>query len=150
MRTAQGTVTVVPPGAGGGGPGGGAAGLPSLTAKVAPKSIKRTRRAVPAVVTATLSDPGTVRMVVSRAAVGRRRPNGVCAAPTRALIRNGARRCTRFVPVATITRSGLAAGARKIPFSGRGRAAGTYRLTLTLRAGGLVSRAAVVTVTVRA
>jgi hypothetical protein len=129
--------------------GGGAAGLPSLTATVAPKSIKRTRRAAPALVAATLSDAGNVRMVVSRAAAGRRKAGGVCAAPTRALIRNGARRCTRFVPVTTVNRNGLAAGRSTIPFSGRGRAAGTYRLSLTLRTGGLVSLPAVVTVTVK-
>ncbi|HMN98524.1 MAG TPA: hypothetical protein PKD59_03845 [Miltoncostaeaceae bacterium] len=150
-HTGQGLVRVVRPGAGGGGGGGGggAAGLPKIGATVAPKSIQRTRRAAPAVVTANLSDPGTVRMVVSRAAVGRRKPNGACVAPTGALIRNGARRCTRFVPVATITKANLGAGRRTIPFSGRGRAAGTYRLTLTLRAGGQVSLPAVVTVTVK-
>lgn len=151
LHAGQGLVRVVRPGAGGGGGGGGggAAGLPRIGATVAPKSIQRTRRAAPAVVTANLSDPGTVRMVVSRAAVGRRKPNGACVAPTGALIRNGARRCTRFVPVATITKANLGAGRRTIPFSGRGRAAGTYRLTLTLRAGGQVSLPAVVTVTVK-
>jgi len=149
-HTGQGIVRVVRPGAGGGGGGGGggAAGLPTISASVAPKSIKRTRKAAPAVVTATLSNGGTVRMAVSRAAVGRRKARA-CVAPTRALIRNGARRCTRFVPAGTITKAGLGAGRRTIAFSGRGRAAGTYRLSLTLRAGGLVSRPAVVTVTVK-
>jgi hypothetical protein len=99
------------------------------------------------VVTATLSAPGTLRRAGSRAVPGRRKAN-VCAAPTRALIRNGARRCTRFVPVTAITKANLAAGARTIAFPGRGRAAGTYRLSLTLRAGGQVSRPVVVTVTV--
>ncbi|HET6691772.1 MAG TPA: hypothetical protein VFG74_13005 [Miltoncostaeaceae bacterium] len=150
-HTGQGIVRVVRPGAGGGGGGGGggvAAGLPTISAKVAPTSIRRTRTATPAVVTAILSDPGTVRMAVSRAAAGRRKGRA-CAAPTRALIRNGARRCTRFVAVTSVTRAGLGAGRRTIAFSGRRRAAGTYRLTLTLRAGGLVSRPVVVTVTVR-
>lgn len=146
-HTGQGIVRVVRPGAGGG--GGAAAGLPRVSAKVAPKAVKRTRTAPPAVVTATLSDPGTVRVVVSRAAVGRRKPGGVCAAPTRILIRNGARRCTRFVPVATITKANLGVGRRTIAFSGRGRAAGTYRLTLTLRAGGTVSLPVAVTVIVK-
>ena len=100
-------------------------------------------------VTATLSEAGTVKMVVTRSATGRRKGRA-CVAPTPKLVSGGAKRCTRFVPVATITKAKLGAGARPIPFSGRGRAAGSYRLTLTLRAGGQVSRAAVVTVTVTA
>ena len=148
-HTGQGIVRVVRPGAGGGGGGGGGAGLPTISATVAPKSIRRTRTAAPAVVTATLSDPGIVRMVVSRAAAGRRKANRVCAAPTRSLIRNGARRCTRFVPVATITKAGLGAGRRSIALSGRGRPAGTYRLSLTLRAGGTLSAPTAVTVIVK-
>jgi hypothetical protein len=147
-HTGQGVVRVVRPGPGGGGAGGGTAGLPRISATVAPKSVKRTRKAPPAVVTATLSEAGTVRMIVSRAAPGRRRANGVCAAPTRALVRAGARRCTRLVPVATITKTNLGAGRRAIAFSGRGRTPGAYRLTLTLRAGGQVSAPARVTVTV--
>jgi hypothetical protein len=150
-RSGQGVVRVVrSTGTGGGGGGGGAAaGLPSISAKVAPKSIGRTRKAKPAVVTATLSEAGTVQMVVTRSATGRRKGRA-CVAPTPKLVSGGAKRCTRFVPVTTITKANLGAGARTIPFSGRGRAAGSYRLTLTLRAGGQVSRPAVVTVTVTA
>jgi hypothetical protein len=92
--------------------------------------------------------PGTLRMAVSRAATGRRKA-GACVAPTRSLIRNGARRCTRFVAVTTVTKAGLGAGPRTIAFSGRGRVAGAYRLSLTLRAGGKLSPPAVVTVTVK-
>lgn len=148
VHAGQGIVRVRGTAATGGGGSGGAAGPPSISARVAPKSIGRTRRATPAVVTATLSEAGTVTMVATRAATGRRRGRA-CVAPTPKLVSGGARRCTRFVPVATITRANLGAGARTIPFSGRGRAAGSYRLTLTLRAGGRVSRPAVVRVTVR-
>jgi hypothetical protein len=151
IHSGQGIVRVVrsTSATGGGGGGGGAAGLPSISAKVAPKSIGRSRKAKPAMVTATLSEGGTVTMVVTRAATGRRKGRA-CVAPTPKLVSGGARRCTRFVPVTTINRANLGAGARTIPFSGRGRAAGSYRLTLTLRAGGQVSKPAVVTVTVTA
>jgi len=154
VRTSQGTVTVLAtPGGGPGGPGGpgggGAATLPTLRAGVAPKTIGRTRRSGPAIVRAVLSAPGNVRMAIARSAPGRRKANGVCAAPTRNLIRNGARKCTRFVPVGVVARPNLGAGARTVPFSGRGRLPGTYRLTLTLRSGGAVSAPVAVTVKVR-
>ena len=78
-----------------------------------------------------------------------RRKNGKCVVPTAKLIRNGAKRCTRFVPVTTITRANLAAGLRSVTFSGRNRVPGLYRLSVTVRAAGLVSLPKTTTVTVK-
>ena len=69
-------------------------------------------------------------------------------APTPKLVSNGAPRCVRFVPVTTIVKANLPAGARSVTFSGRSRRAGTYRLGLTLVSGGLVSPPKTTTVTV--
>jgi hypothetical protein len=143
-RTAQSSITVGPP-------GGGTAGLPTLTGlSVTPRSIARFRGAVPAKLKVTLSEAGTLRVAVARAAVGRRNANGKCVAPNRTLIRNGAKRCTRFVAVTTITKANQGAGLRTVTFSGRGRTPGVYRLTVTVRtASGQVSLPKSTTVTVR-
>jgi hypothetical protein len=117
---------------------------------VSPRSISRSRTAKPATLKVTLSEAGTLRVAVARTAQGRRNPNGKCVAPNRTLIRNGAKRCTRLVPVTQITKAKQGAGVRSIAFSGRGRALGVYRLTVTIRsAGGLLSLPKTTTVTVK-
>jgi hypothetical protein len=63
----------------------------------------------------TLSEPATVRINIRRAAKGRRRA-GRCVKPRPSLRR--ARRCTRFVSVGTLTRSGTQ-GANSVRFTGR-------------------------------
>jgi hypothetical protein len=142
-RTATSSITI-------GGPGGGgtAGGVALSKLSITPRSINRFRGAKPATLKVTLSQGGTLKVAVARKARGRKR-NGRCVAPTARLISVGAARCTRFVNVTTITRAGLAAGVRTITFSGRGRVPGVYRLTATLRSGGLVSPALKGTVTVK-
>jgi alpha-tubulin suppressor-like RCC1 family protein len=80
----------------------------------------------------TLSEVATVTVLVQRRTIGRR-VRGRCVARTR---RNAQRRrCRRFVRAGLLTRRNMAAGRRRIPFSGRvGRRAlrpGSYRATLT-------------------
>ncbi len=79
-----------------------------------------------------LSGPASVRFTVTRRLPGRRSGNRcVAVGRTRPSAR---RRCTRTVTVGTLRRSGLAAGARTLAFSGRiGRRAlrpGRYSLVL--------------------
>ena len=143
------TSSIVVPGPPGGPGGGTTGGLPSLSnLSVSPKSIFRFRGAKPATLKVTLSQAGTLKVAVTRAAQGRRK-NGKCVAPTGALIRNGATKCTRFVSVTTITKANLAAGVRSVTFSGRNRVPGLYRLRVTVRAAGLVSLPRTITVTVK-
>ena len=143
------TSSIVVPGPPGGPGGGTTGGLPSLSnLSVSPKSIFRFRGAKPATLKVTLAQAGTLKVAVTRAAQGRRK-NGKCVAPTGALIRNGAKRCTRFVSVTTITKANLAAGVRSVTFSGRNRVPGLYRLRVTVRTAGLVSLPRTITVTVK-
>ena len=127
-RVATGTV-IVP------GPGGSIADSPGLSKlTISRKSISSARGAAPAVISVTLSKAGRLRVLLERRLSGRRK-NGVCVAPTRALRRAGAPRCSRFVTVSSFTRAGLGAGVAKVSISGRAggrrRASGTYRVTLT-------------------
>jgi hypothetical protein len=144
-RVATSSVTI------GGGGGGGTAGFSGLSnLSVSPKRIFRTRGAQPATLSVTLSQRGTLRVAVARRATGRRNKRGRCVRPTGSLSRNGAKKCTRFISVTTITKAGLAPGVRKVTFSGRGRVPGLYRLTVTLRtAAGPISRPKTTTVTVK-
>lgn len=81
-----------------------------------------------------LSEPATVRISFERAARGRR-SKGRCRRATPKLRK--AKRCLRYVKIknAVLIRKGLAAGLRKIKFSGRiGRRAlkpGRYRAAIT-------------------
>jgi hypothetical protein len=81
----------------------------------------------------TLSEPATLRIVIARLLPGLRR-GGKCVAPSAKLRRVGARRCTRTLDVAALTRASEPQGADRIPFSGRiGRrrlAPGIYKATL--------------------
>jgi hypothetical protein len=144
-RAATASVTI-----GGAGGGGATAGFPGLSGlSVSPRSIGRRRGSAPARIRVTLSQAGTLRVAVARAAKGRR-SRGRCVAPTRRLIRAGAARCIRFVGVTTIAKRNQQPGPHTVAFSGRGRAAGTYRLTLTIRtAAGLVSAPKVAIIVVR-
>ena len=76
----------------------------------------------------TLSEPASVKLTIQRALPGRRSGRR-CVKPRRAL--QSRKRCTRYVPSGTLVRAGLAAGARRVSFSGRiGRRAlrpGAYR-----------------------
>lgn len=75
VRTAQSSITVQSAS-----PGGGTAGLPTLTKlSVSPRSIARFRGATPATLKVTLSEAGTLRVAVARAARGRR--NAASASP---------------------------------------------------------------------
>jgi hypothetical protein len=65
-----------------------------------------------------LSERATVRLRIQRALPGRR-AGGRCRKPAPRLRR--ARRCTRYSGVGTITRHGLAQGAKAVSFSGRFR-----------------------------
>ena len=81
-----------------------------------------------------LSERSDLRITFQKAARGRR-SKGRCRKPSRRLRR--AKRCTRYVRVrgAVLTRKGLAAGLRRIKFTGRiGRRAlkpGRYRALVT-------------------
>jgi hypothetical protein len=72
-----------------------------------------------------LGEAATVKVRLERAKAGKRK-GGRCVAPTRKLRK--AKRCTRFVAVATTTKS-LPAGQAKVTL-GRKLAAGRYRLTV--------------------
>jgi streptogramin lyase len=81
----------------------------------------------------TLSLAGDVRIAIERKAKGRRAGKR-CVKPTRKL--RGRKSCTRWVKAGrALERKGLAAGAQRIPFSGRiGRkalASGSYRMTVS-------------------
>jgi CSLREA domain-containing protein len=79
----------------------------------------------------TLSEAARVKIVIARAAAGRRKGKR-CAKPTRRLRR--AKKCTRFAKSGTLTRASKA-GANKVPFSGRigtkKLKPGRYRAVLT-------------------
>jgi hypothetical protein len=137
-RVAQSVVVVADPG-----PGGGVAALPAVSRLTAtPRAISRIGRARPARLAMTLSQPGTLTVIASRLAPGRRGANRRCVAPRRSLVRAGAKRCTRYIRAATIIRSIRAPGRRSVTFSGRGRVPGSYRLSATVRsAAGLTSPA---------
>ena len=84
-------------------------------------------------VTVTLSERSALRLTVQRALAGRR-VGRVCRVPSRA--NRGAKRCTRWVVVATRTRRSLPAGATRIALpsrasNGRRLPAGRYRASLT-------------------
>jgi hypothetical protein len=146
-QTRSGASSITIPGGGGAG-AAAAAGVKLSQLSITPKSINRFRRAKPATLTVTLGQGGTLRVVAARSAKGRRNANGVCVAPRRRLIAQGAAKCTRFLTVTTINRPGLAAGVQTVTFSGRGRVPGLYRLTATLRSAGLISPPLRITVTV--
>jgi hypothetical protein len=81
----------------------------------------------------TLSEPATVAISIQRAQPGRRKGRN-CVKPTKK--NRKARKCTRFVTMAKLTRSG-ARGVNAVPFSGRiGTKAlkpGKYRATFAAR-----------------
>jgi hypothetical protein len=125
----------------GGGGGGGPARAPVLgrplfgpsVFRVAPGRTPRIARvAAGTTLSFTLDRPATVKIAIQRPAAGRR-SKGKCRKPTRKL--RGAKRCTRWAGVATLTRKSLPAGAAKVPFSGRiGSKAlkpGGYRAAIT-------------------
>ena len=76
---------------------------------------------------------GTLRIVIARAATGRR-VGTACRKPTTALRRRKA--CTRFTDVGRLTRARIAAGATAVRFTGRiGSKAlkpGRHRITVTV------------------
>ena len=146
-RVTTSSITVTGSGGGSATGGGGTGTTPALSGlSVSPKFIGRRRSSKPATIKVTLSQAGTLRVAVARAAAGRRK-NGRCVAPTRTLVSNHATRCTRYISVTTLAKTGQPAGARSITFSGRGRSVGAYRLTVTVRSvGGLVSLPKVTTV----
>jgi hypothetical protein len=82
----------------------------------------------------TLSEAAKLRVVISRKLSGLRR-GAACVAPTKALKRKHARRCTRTVVAGALTRANEAGGADRLPFSGRighrALALGGYTATLT-------------------
>jgi hypothetical protein len=92
------------------------------------------RRLAPAgsVLRLRLSESARVRLVFERRAKGRR-VNRRCLAPTRARAKRP--NCVRFIRAGVLTRPTLAAGARRIPITGKvGRRAlrpGAYRLSVT-------------------
>ncbi len=75
----------------------------------------------------TLSEPATVKLVLSRRVAGRRRGTS-CVKPTRTLRR--AKRCTRLVRVRTISATGKA-GANAVQIDARRLTAGSYGAALT-------------------
>lgn len=128
---------------------------PALTAfRVSPKRVLLPRRGpVPRLLIGFSVDrAASVRVAVTRQAQGRR-ARGRCVAPTRALIRAKARRCTRQVPVGVLGRRVAQAGPGFITVSGlriggRRLVPGRYRLQATALADGARSpvRTAVLTV----
>ena len=66
----------------------------------------------------TLSTPAQVSIVIEHQAAGLR-DKGACVAPTAALRRRHAVRCTRTLTSGTLTRASEPAGADRIPFTGR-------------------------------
>jgi hypothetical protein len=145
------TFTTLPAGGGGGG-GAGAGGGPGpvsaprmSSARLTHARFRVSRRAT-AIAASTHAAPlGThIRFTLSAAAavklaithgVSGRRSGRRCVAPTAALRRAHAKRCTRTLHDGTLTRSHLRAGSADVAFSGRiGRRALTprrYTLTLT-------------------
>jgi hypothetical protein len=91
----------------------------------------------------SLSEAATVRIAIQRRHSGRRK-GGRCVAPTRKLRK--AKKCTRYVTVGALSRSGRA-GTNRVAFTGRlkGRALarGSYRFSITATdaAGNAASRA---------
>jgi hypothetical protein len=128
---------------------------PALTRfTLAPKRVLLPRRGpVPRLLIGFRVDrAASVRVAVTRRAQGRR-ARGRCVAPTRALIRAKARRCTRQVPVGVLGRRVTQAGpglitVRGLRIGGRRLAPGRYRLQATAIADGARSpaRTAVLTV----
>jgi len=100
----------------------------------------------------TLSEPAGVKISLARASSGRKVANAgrtTCVAAKRRPTRK-AQRCTRFVAVGSLSRSGRRAGANAVAFSGRlgskALARGTYRFSVTATdAAGNRSRAATAT-----
>ncbi|MGE0026941.1 MAG: hypothetical protein AB7O78_08155 [Thermoleophilia bacterium] len=132
-RSAKATIVV--------GGGGTTAGGPALSGLSLSRSAVSTRRGrPPALVSATLSQPASVTMLLERRVLGRKK-NGVCVAPTRALVRARAATCFRFIRVSSSRKANQGAGTVTFSVSGRagGRARllGTYRVTLTATAGGV-------------
>ncbi|HMN97785.1 MAG TPA: hypothetical protein PKD59_00060 [Miltoncostaeaceae bacterium] len=123
------------------GGGGTTAGGPALSGLTLSRPAVSTRRGrPPALVSASLSQPASVTMLLERRAVGRKK-NGACVAPTRALVRARAATCFRFIRVSSSTKANQGAGPVTFSVSGRAagraRALGTYRVTLTATAGGV-------------
>jgi hypothetical protein len=124
----------------GGGPGGGG-GIPVLgrpvfgpnVFRVAPGRTPRVARAkLGTTLRFTLDKAASVKIAIQRPANGRR-SKGKCRKPSAKL--RGAKRCTRWTTVGTLTRKSLAAGEAKVPFTGRiGAKAlkpGRYRASIT-------------------
>jgi hypothetical protein len=99
----------------------------------------------------TLSTPSRVQIALSRSAPGLRRGHS-CLAPSAKLRRKHAKRCTRTLRVATLTRSSLLPGAARVDFSGRvGKKPlqpGSYRALLTAGNSSGLSTPAVLTLVI--
>ena len=127
-----------PGGGGGPGPGGGGPAPDVVKPTVGRPGAKVTARAV--AVSATVSEGGTMTVVVERAVTGRRKGK-TCVAPTRKNRR--AKACTRWVAARTVRRAVRAGRATVTVSRGTGRKRlprGSYRARVTVRdAAGNVS-----------
>ncbi len=96
-------------------------------------AVKRRKAPVGTTIRLRSTTPGTLRIVVARAAAGRR-VGTACRTPTRPLRRRKA--CTRFIDIGRLTRARVAAGATSVRFTGRiGTKAlkpGRHRITVTV------------------
>lgn len=114
-----------------------ATALAATAAKATSSKKKQAKRAAKGTtIKYTISAPATVTIRVERATKGRK-SGSKCVKATK---RNTKRKaCTLYVKASTLKRTHKAAGAKKVPFSGRaGRKAlrsGTYRMRATAAAG---------------
>jgi hypothetical protein len=99
----------------------------------------------------TLSEPGELKIALTRSVAGLRSGKR-CLAPSTKLRSRHAKRCTRTLTVGTLTRVNEGQGADSLAFSGRIGAKpltpGKYRAVLTASAGGLTSAAVTLSLTV--
>ena len=112
--------------------------VPALD-KTAPtiKTLKLSRKGTRLQIVVTLSEAGKITAAVQKAKPGRR-SRGHCVAPTRKLRR--AKRCTRYVTVARVSRAARA-GTTTLHLSTKRLTRGSYRVTVKARdAAGNVSR----------
>ena len=106
-------------------PAGADTTAPVITgASITPKRFKAKRSAT---VRFTLSEPAALKLVVSRAAAGRK-VKGRCRKPTRA--NRAKRRCTRWVARKTLTPAGVA-GANAVRLPGARLKPGRHRVAIT-------------------
>jgi virginiamycin B lyase len=101
------------------------------------KTLKLSRKGTRLQIAVTISEAGKIAAVVQKPKPGRR-SRGHCVAPTRKL--RHAKRCTRYVTVAHVTRAGRA-GTMTLHLSTKRLKRGTYRVAVKVRdAAGNVSR----------